>query len=584
MNKKSPLVITLLVLFSFIVSANTIPEHRFSHLSGVEQLDSISKYVEQTFFNDPESSRAYMDILIEESKAQNDTEMAAFALGKKVEYYCYQFDTDSIWEAAEIAELYARENKQYTHLFGIQLITIQRMCIEDNFANAIKKGEQMRAEAIALNNYRAITDACLSLGYTYQSMNLPEDALKEYKEALSFLLMSDQPSNHSYMDICRAISDVYTTQAFVPDSTIAYCNLIRQKLDELTLAGKSDKFQNFFIISGIDLAEAYIEKGDPDQAKHYMDQVDALYSDSWLNVYKEAWSKVKFEYYTATGDHEKAHPYINEMIDFQKKYDVYDPGRYNMLAKNLYMLGRNKEALDIYVDLHEQMRLQRIDQYQSQISQLRLLFDIDKLELRAERDKLQLEKMRDRQIGLVVILLLLVALAVVILIYMQRIRKKNIGLVQRIREQDRMEEMMESQRAELESLRLLKGTKEDDATQPEASEESQLIVRLKAYLKEHPAYTDPDMNRKTLAELLGTNESYLRTAIKETLGFTFTEYMNELRLAHAKKLLTDIHENDTIETIAFESGFKTRSTFHRQFREKYEISPDEYRKLIRKMQ
>lgn len=167
---------------------------------------------------------------------------------------------------------------------------------------------------------------------------------------------------------------------------------------------------------------------------------------------------------------------------------------------------------------------------------------------------------------------------------MRRISKKNLGLVQRIREQDLLEEKLSEQREKLDKLRMLHITEEPETYNETAvSQEEVLIIKLKNFLKDNPVYIDPGINRKSLADMLGTNENYIRTAIKEQLGYTFNEYMNELRLNHAKKLLATSSDECTIEEIAIASGFNSRSTLYRKFREKYDITPDEYRKFIKRM-
>lgn len=58
----------------------------------------------------------------------------------------------------------------------------------------------------------------------------------------------------------------------------------------------------------------------------------------------------------------------------------------------------------------------------------------------------------------------------------------------------------------------------------------------------------------------------------------FIEYLNEVRIAHACKLLleTDL----SISEIAFESGYKTVSNFNKIFKKMTDASPLTYRKKI----
>ena len=93
-------------------------------------------------------------------------------------------------------------------------------------------------------------------------------------------------------------------------------------------------------------------------------------------------------------------------------------------------------------------------------------------------------------------------------------------------------------------------------------------------------FTDPELNRCRLAQLLGTNEHYVSDAVSAcTNGGSITDFLNGYRLRHAVRLLSST--NDSIGLIAELSGFSRRS-FYRVFDEEYHTSPSEYRKAMRK--
>jgi AraC-like DNA-binding protein len=101
-------------------------------------------------------------------------------------------------------------------------------------------------------------------------------------------------------------------------------------------------------------------------------------------------------------------------------------------------------------------------------------------------------------------------------------------------------------------------------------------------MQEKQIYTDHKISRKTIADMLGTNEHYLYECIRGYTNMSFSEYITSLRLLHARKLLVEKKkENMTVDAIAFESGFNSRSAFYRVFRKKHELSPDEFRKSNR---
>ncbi|MBK7872366.1 MAG: helix-turn-helix domain-containing protein [Saprospiraceae bacterium] len=62
---------------------------------------------------------------------------------------------------------------------------------------------------------------------------------------------------------------------------------------------------------------------------------------------------------------------------------------------------------------------------------------------------------------------------------------------------------------------------------------------------------------------------------------TFTEFVNEIRVAHACRLLGDEHLS--IAAVSFESGFNNLSHFNKQFKNITGVSPREYRKSLKKV-
>ena len=130
-------------------------------------------------------------------------------------------------------------------------------------------------------------------------------------------------------------------------------------------------------------------------------------------------------------------------------------------------------------------------------------------------------------------------------------------------------------------------------------EEQQAIVQLKAEPKEKLTanqqlfcricdlmdgpdhiYTDTDMDRNRLAQLLGTNEHYVTDAISTcTDGKSINGFLNEYRLRYAARLLATT--KDPVALIAELSGF-SRSSFFRIFSDAYGMSPSDYRKAARK--
>lgn len=65
--------------------------------------------------------------------------------------------------------------------------------------------------------------------------------------------------------------------------------------------------------------------------------------------------------------------------------------------------------------------------------------------------------------------------------------------------------------------------------------------------------------------------------MQEHTGMTFNAYVNDLRLEFAAQRLI-MADNATVEVVAKEAGFVTSRTFMMRFKDKFQLSPTEYRK------
>ena len=110
------------------------------------------------------------------------------------------------------------------------------------------------------------------------------------------------------------------------------------------------------------------------------------------------------------------------------------------------------------------------------------------------------------------------------------------------------------------------------------SAEQQLFRRI-CDLMDSPdhVYTDADLDRSRLAQLLGTNEHYVSDAISACAnGKSVSGFLNEYRLRYAAHLLATT--KDSVALIAELSGF-SRSSFFRIFSDSYGMSPSDYRRV-----
>lgn len=80
---------------------------------------------------------------------------------------------------------------------------------------------------------------------------------------------------------------------------------------------------------------------------------------------------------------------------------------------------------------------------------------------------------------------------------------------------------------------------------------------------------------REVADAVGLNTSYFSTLFKEKTGRTFSEFLFQLRMWHAKKLL--VMTDDRVYEIAQEVGYTTARYFAKAFHDTVGMSPAEFR-------
>lgn len=103
------------------------------------------------------------------------------------------------------------------------------------------------------------------------------------------------------------------------------------------------------------------------------------------------------------------------------------------------------------------------------------------------------------------------------------------------------------------------------------------VMKIKQYLEEH--YKE-NLSLESMAEMFNMNPYYFSSYFKKNIGENFKTYLTEIRMEHAKMLLTATDMK--AYQIALEVGYKNVRQFNENFKQKYGVSPGEFRKLYEK--
>lgn len=107
--------------------------------------------------------------------------------------------------------------------------------------------------------------------------------------------------------------------------------------------------------------------------------------------------------------------------------------------------------------------------------------------------------------------------------------------------------------------------------------DSRRIGKVKQYIDAHFSEA---IRQTELAALVGMSPSAFSSFFKAHTGRTLSDYMSDVKLGHASRLLVDSSKN--VAEICYECGFNNLSNFNRIFKAKRGYTPREFRSLYKK--
>jgi len=111
------------------------------------------------------------------------------------------------------------------------------------------------------------------------------------------------------------------------------------------------------------------------------------------------------------------------------------------------------------------------------------------------------------------------------------------------------------------------------------AEMDMLFKRVQQLLKEEKAYLSPQLKIQDLAEQLDVTKHKISQTINTKAKKSFFDYVNEFRVSHFKSLLSDPKNRKyTILALGIESGFNSKATLNRTFKEYTGNSPKAFQK------
>jgi len=509
---------------------------------------------------------------MEAARAAKNKKMEAIAHVLKVEaMYNYQMpDSIMLVESLKALDFMKDVPGAEVHYFYTASVVGDIYMLQGNHEEALKYAEKFYEEAKKKNNNSGLVASLQTMGKAYEELGLLDKAEISFRESIA---NADEKKEYGMKgESYSYLVDMLNAQKRYDDAleVSKEFEIFLKRIDAY-----NGELKNLCFLNNLGYAASYIRLGQLELAKEYISKAEKFpVADTGMGMYSV--ENERFALLLEERKYAEAEQSLDKIESFFEEGTSYA----NAISKvkedraNLYFRwGKFDKAAYAYKDyIIGKDSLQRVVMA-TKLHTIRTKYEVDKLEMQKKQQK---RTYLITIIGFSVVFLFLCIITTIVVLNARKIHAKNRSLLDRIREQDKLEKENEQMRAEL--------AREDASVSSTDGEENnklgEIYLRLKELMKDPNVFTDPDINRKVIAEKLNTNEKYIFDTIREYYGVSISDYVNSYRLNYARNLLALPSDKRTIDAIASDAGFNSRSIFYRLFKEHYGMTPVEFRRLV----
>jgi len=453
------------------------------------------------------------------------------------------------------------KNELWKFYYQISILVIDSYRAKGEFDHAIKEGEKLYALAKEQQNNGGMATALYSIASTYNNQSRLEDAEEYFRECIKLI-----HDNNSYLNIL--------TQSY---AFLCHSLRVQGRFEEVSqiIPEFEEAVHRFEKVSGVTQPTAwanlwtvglytYIDAGEYDKAEYYFAKLENEINNQ-ISQYELL--RAKAIILTSRKQYPEALATINETMTVMGNQDEFMLNQARKIKMDILIrMGKADEANLLFEDILD---------ITDSIHNLEVNAKFDELRTQYEVDRHIVEKERNRNYFLLALggCIFLIILLFIWIYYSRLVTGKNRSLVSQIKELQIQQQQEEN---ELLNRATFEPEDKDDGFCPE-SRRDKLCIAVRDLVLKDKIYRNPSINRDYMLDKLGVSRAIFDDAVQYCFEMSFPEYINHLRMKDALKLL---EESDLpIEIIAEKVGYGSIRTFQRQFQNKYNMTPKEYRKL-----
>lgn len=243
--------------------------------------------------------------------------------------------------------------------------------------------------------------------------------------------------------------------------------------------------------------------------------------------------------------------------------------------------GQNDKALAYYKQYKSETDSMFNIEKERSADELRVKYNIEQAENAIKQSKLELLE-KEKKMHLLLFFLLAILIASSFVYYSYYRNKRLYKAIVRQNQEAIQRELQLKER--INSMQTIPETTTLQAKYASSSlneeKKQDLFQALEKLMTEKHIYTDNLLTKDKVAELLGSNRTYLSQIINERTGKSFTQYINDYRIQDAIRQLSDPDNQIPLKVLSLELGFNSSTTFYKQFQTATGMTPAQYRNQV----
>lgn len=440
------------------------------------------------------------------------------------------------------------------YYFAANNILIDRLFSDGHFAEADSLAVVMEDEARQDGDSVSIAMARRVRAQMYYKLFQPALAMRELEPTEKFIAnpyrsVSDFGTATSIREWLWIVSRQIGDTAVMGNAARKYAEMVErnQKLNDW-----NDSTGHYPVTALAFKAYDAFLKGNIGEARELLDSASSRMIPSLPARAYEHLYEVRCKVRSHDADWKGAIADADSLLSTHKDFPWFYVKDLLLRAEVLNLAGRHEEsneAFSRYIEFHDSLSANITER---RLHDLTILY-------RSELDEEQQRVAGLRTIALCSAIAFLLILLGVAYFHARRENKRNQHLVRRLMELDET----------------FKTDEKEEKVSP--------IECLDHYMAAERPYTDPTLGRRELAEFMRMSQADLGELIKKERSVSVHTYINAFRLEEARKILGSASAEGIAE-MAERLGFGTSRTLQRAFRERYDMSPTQYRNAAKELE